>query len=167
MSIYTKTGDLGTTSLLNRARVPKHDARIELLGNIDELNSQLGLAKVLLCDNGKENITAIQQDLMKIMSGVADSANKDFAVSSDMIDALEKKIDKTEAQFSRKPGFVVYGACEASARIDMARAIARRVERRFCKVSQIYGADANAIIYINRLSDYLYVLARYVDDKNN
>ena len=164
MSIYTKTGDLGTTSLLNRARVPKHDARIELLGNIDELNSQLGLAKVLLCDKGKENITAIQKDLMKIMSGVADGKNKAFAVSGDMIDALEQKIDKLENMFSRERGFVVYGACEASARVDMARAIARRVERRFCKVSQIYGADKNAIIYINRLSDYLYVLARYVDD---
>ena len=164
MSIYTKTGDLGTTSLLNRARVPKHDARIELLGNIDELNSQLGLAKVLLCDKGKENITAIQKDLMKIMSGVADGKNKAFAVSGDMIDALEQKIDKLENMFSRERGFVVYGGCEASARVDMARAIARRVERRFCKVSQIYGADKNAIIYINRLSDYLYVLARYVDD---
>lgn len=163
MSIYTKTGDGGTTSLIGRARVPKFDERVELMGNIDELNSQLGLAKVLLCEKGKENFAVIQQDLMKIMSGVADASNKDFKVCDSMIEFLENKIDKTENLFPREHKFVLYGKCEASARIDVARATARRAERRFCKVKQIYGADNNAIIYMNRLSDYLYVLARYMD----
>lgn len=163
MGIYTKTGDGGTTSLLNRARVPKYDERIELMGNIDELNSQLGLAKVLMCDKGKENISTIQQDLMKIMSGVADCSNKDFTVCDSMIEFLENKIDKTESLFPREHKFVLYGGCELSARLDVARAITRRAERRFCKVAQIFGADKKAIMYINRLSDYLYVLARYVD----
>ncbi len=166
MAIYTKTGDCGTTSLMNRTRVPKFDERVELMGNIDELNSQLGLVKVLMCDKGKENIATIQQDLMKIMSGIADSANASFKVSDNMIANLERLIDKTESLFPREHKFVLYGKCEASARIDVARAVARRVERRFCKVSQIYGADSKAIIYINRLSDYLYVLARYVDYEN-
>lgn len=163
MGIYTKTGDGGTTSLLNRARVPKYDERIELMGNIDELNSQLGLAKVLMCDKGKENISTIQQDLMKIMSGVADCSNKDFTVCDSMIEFLENKIDKTESLFPREHKFVLYGGCELSARLDVARAITRRAERRFCKVNQIFGADKKAIMYINRLSDFLYVLARYVD----
>lgn len=166
MAIYTKTGDNGTTSLLSRGRVPKFDERVELMGNIDELNSQLGLVKVILCDTEKENITNIQQDLMKIMSGVADSANAQFKVTDSMINLLENKIDKTENLFPREHKFVLYGKCEASARIDVARAIARRAERRFCKVSQIYGADSKAIMYMNRLSDYLYVLARYVDYQN-
>ncbi len=163
MGIYTKTGDSGTTSLLNRARVPKFDERIELMGTIDELSSQLGHAKVLMCDKGKENISAIQQDLIKIMAGIADSSNASYKVQDSMIAALEQKIDGTEKLFPREHKFVLYGGCEASARIDVARAVARRAERRFCKVSQIYGADPKALVYINRLSDYLYVLARYVD----
>lgn len=166
MAIYTKTGDGGTTSLLNRARIPKFDERVELMGNIDELSSQLGLVKVLMCDKGKENISTIQKDLMKIMAGVADSSNVNYKVSDNMIAFLEEKIDKTENLFPREHNFVLYGKCEASARIDVARAITRRAERRFCKVNQIYGADAKAVIYLNRLSDYLYVLARYVDYQN-
>ena len=163
MGIYTKTGDNGTTSLLNNARVPKFDERVELMGNIDELNSQLGLVKVLMCEKGTENIETIQKDLMQIMSGIADLSNAKYKVSDEMIAALEEKIDKTENLFPREHKFVLYGGCEASARIDIARAVARRVERRFCKVKQIYDADKKAIMYINRLSDYLYVLARYVD----
>ena len=166
MAIYTKTGDGGTTSLFNRARVPKFDERIELMGNIDELNSQLGLVKVIMCDKGKENIETIQKDLMKIMAGIADFSNTSHRVCDSMIGFLEERIDKTESLFPREHSFVLYGKCEASARIDVARAVARRAERRFCKVSQIYGADAKAIMYINRLSDYLYVLARYIDYKN-
>ena len=166
MAIYTKTGDSGSTSLIGRARVSKFDERVELMGNIDELNSQLGLAKVLLCDKGKENITNIQKELMQIMSGIADSSNVNFKVSDSMIETLESKIDKTESLFPREHNFVVYGKCEASARIDMARAIARRAERRFCKVNQIYGADKKAMVYLNRLSDYLYVLARYIDHES-
>lgn len=166
MAIYTKTGDGGTTSLLNRARVPKFDERVELMGNIDELNSHLGLIKVLMCDKGKENISAIQKDLMKIMAGIADSSNTSYKVSDSMIKFLEEKIDKTESLFPREHNFVLYGKCELSARIDVARAVARRAERRFCKVGQIYSADSRAIMYLNRLSDYLYVLARYVDYEN-
>ena len=166
MAIYTKTGDGGTTSLLNGARVPKYDERIELMGNIDELSSLLGLVKVVSCEKGKENISTIQQDLIKIMAGIADPSNKDFKVTDSMIAFLENKIDKTENQFPREHKFVLYGKCESSARIDVARSVARRAERRFCKVSQIYGADQKAMMYMNRLSDYLYVLARFVDYEN-
>lgn len=166
MNIYTKTGDCGSTSLLNGARVPKYDDRIELLGTIDELSSQLGFAKVIMCDTGKENISVIQQDLITIMSGIASSGDYTYKVKDSMIEFLEDKIDKIENLFPREHKFVLYGQCEASARIDVARAVARRVERRFCKVKQVYGADANAMKYINRLSDYLYVLARYVDYQN-
>lgn len=166
MGIYTKTGDGGTTSLLNNARVAKCDDRIELLGTIDELSAQLGFAKVLLCDKGKENISKIQEDLITIMAGVADTFSHKHRIPDDMVAWLEEKIDKTESQFEREHKFVLYGGCEASARVDVARAVARRAERRFAKVNQIYTADKNAIKYINRLSDYLYVLARYIDHQS-
>lgn len=163
MGIYTKTGDGGTTSLLNNARVVKCDDRIELLGTIDELSAQLGLAKVLLCDKGKENISKIQQDLITIMAGVADTFSHKHRIPDDMVKWLEENIDKLESKFPREHKFVLYGGCEASARVDVARAVTRRAERRFAKVNQIYNADKNAVKYINRLSDYLYVLARYID----
>lgn len=163
MDIYTKTGDTGTTSLMNGVRVSKTDDRIELLGTIDELNSLLGLAKVLMCEKGKANISEIQQDLIVMMSGIADPRNADYKFQDDMITKLEKKIDKMEEAFPREHKFVLYGGTEVSARLDVARAVARRVERRFRKVNQVYGADQKAMQYINRLSDYLYVYARYVD----
>ena len=166
MNIYTKTGDNGTTSLLSKGRVSKFDERVELMGTLDELNSQLGLAKVLLCSKGKENIEAIQNNLMQIISGVADSSNVNYKTTDAMIENLEKIIDKTESLFPREHKFVLYGGCEESARLDVARAICRRVERRFAKVNQIYGADIRAMAYINRLSDFLYVYARYIDFKS-
>ena len=166
MGIYTKTGDNGTTSLLNRARVSKCDDRIELLGTIDELSAQLGLAKVLLCDTGKANISKIQETLITIMAGIAEMYSQKYRISEETVTWLEENIDKLESKFEREHKFVLYGGCEASARVDVARAVARRAERRFTKVNQIHRADKNAMKYINRLSDYLYVLARYIDSQS-
>ena len=163
MKIYTKTGDRGTTSLANGISVSKSDVRIELLGTIDELNSQIGLAKVLAEPSLKEQLSHIQRNLMQIMAGVADPRNLDYRFSADETETLEEEIDRVEQSFPRVKDFVLYGGCEKSARLDVARAVARRAERRFRKVEQNYGADAKAMQYINRLSDYLYVCARYAD----
>ena len=150
MSIYPKRGDSGTTSLMNGISVSKSDDRIELLGTIDE-------------DSLKEHVSQIQRQLMQIMAGIADPRNLDYRCPKEEILALEEGIDHMEASFPRAKEFVLYGGCELSARLDMARAIARRAERRFRKVAQYYGADNKAMQYLNRLSDYLYVAARYSD----
>ena len=163
MSIYTKNGDSGKTSLMNGISVSKSDDRIELLGTIDELNSAIGLAKVLADHLLNDQLSRIQRELMQMMSGIADPRNLDYRFSKEEVLALEEEIDSTESSFPRAKEFVLYGGCEQSARLDMARAIARRAERRFRKVSQNYGADPKAMQYINRLSDYLYVAARYAD----
>lgn len=163
MSIYTKRGDSGTTSLMNGISVSKSDDRVELLGTIDELNSALGLAKVISEGNLKEHLSQIQRRLMQIMAGIADPRNLDYRCHKEEILALEERIDHIESSFPRAKEFVLYGGCELSARLDMARAIARRAERRFRKVAQYYGADNKAMQYLNRLSDYLYVAARYSD----
>lgn len=163
MSIYTKNGDEGKTSLMNGVSVSKSDDRIELIGTIDELNSALGLAKILTNGVLYEQLSQIQRELMQMMSGIADSRNLDYRFSKEEVLALEEGIDRMEAAFPRSKEFVLYGGCEQSARLDMARAIARRAERRFRKVSQNYGADPKAMQYMNRLSDYLYVAARYMD----
>ena len=147
MNIYTRNGDRGTTSLMNGISVSKSDDRIELLAD-----SSL-----------KENLSHIQRNLMQIMAGVADPRNMDYRFSADETKALEEEIDRIENSFPRIKDFVLYGGCELSARLDVARSVTRRAERRFRKVEQNYGADARAIQYINRLSDYLYMCARYAD----
>lgn len=165
MKIYTKNGDKGTTSLLNGISVSKSDDRIELVGTIDELSSHIGLAKVLSEGELKESLSHIQRNLIQIMAGIADPRDLNFRFSDKETAILEQSIDRMEQAFPRVKEFVLYGGCELSARLDVARAVARRAERRFRKVSQNYGADAKAVQYINRLSDYLYICARYTDYK--
>ena len=165
MKIYTKTGDKGTTSLMNGISVSKSDDRIELLGTIDELSSHIGLAKVLSDEDLKETLSHLQKNLIQIMAGIADPRDLNYRFSSDETVSLEQAIDAMEQSFPRAKEFILYGGCELSARLDVARAVARRAERRFRKVAQNYGADAKAVQYINRLSDYLYVCARYADYK--
>lgn len=165
MKIYTKGGDKGKTSLMNGIRVSKCDARIELLGAIDELNSHLGLTKVIAEPKLQGRLSKIQRELMLIMGGIADPRNPEYRVSDEQIQVLEVEIDRMENSFPRPKLFVLYGGCEQSARLDVARAVARRAERRFHKVAQNYGADHTALKYINRLSDFLYETARYADYK--
>ena len=166
MKIYTKKGDQGYTSLLNNSRVSKSDDRIELLGCVDELSSHLGLAKVVADAPLKEDISAIQKTLITLMAGVAASGNAKYKLSDEVL-FLEERIDSMENAFPRAKEFVLFGGCELSARLDVARAVARRAERQFCRASRFYGLDCEAQKYMNRLADYLYVCARYADYKYN
>lgn len=166
MKVYTKKGDGGNTSLANGMSVSKADDRIELIGTIDELNSYIGHAKVLSEGHLKTNLAEIQRTLMKIMAAVADPRNLDYRMSAEETVHLEEQIDELEAAFPRARDFVLYGGCELSARLDIARSVTRRAERRFCKVAQNYGADAKAMQYVNRLADYLYVEARFADHQS-
>ena len=113
MNIYTKHGDRGTTSLANGMSVSKSDDRIELLGTIDELNSHIGLAKVLADASLKERLSHIQRNLMQIMAGVADPRNLDYRFTQDETSALEKEIDQIESSFPRAKEFVLYGGVRA------------------------------------------------------
>ncbi|WP_282923580.1 cob(I)yrinic acid a,c-diamide adenosyltransferase [Mediterraneibacter massiliensis] len=163
MNIYTKQGDRGKTSLMNGISVSKSDDRIELLGTIDELSSHLGLAKVLCDEPLRSQISQIQKNLIQIMAKIADPRNLDYNLDPKETTALEESIDQMEASFPRAKEFILYGGCEQSARLDVARAVARRAERRFRKVEQNYGCDTKAMQYINRLSDFLYMAARFAD----
>ena len=136
MKVYTKKGDGGNTSLANGMSVSKADDRIELIGTIDELNSYIGHAKVLSEGHLKTNLAEIQRTLMKIMAAVADPRNLDYRMSAEETVHLEDQIDELEAAFPRARDFVLYGGCELSARLDIARAVTRRAERRFRKVAQ-------------------------------
>lgn len=164
MNIYTKNGDRGTTELVNAKNVSKSDDRIQLVGTIDELTSHIGLVKTMI--DSKDTIRIlekIQTTLITIMSGVADSYNRDYKINDDKTEILEEEIDRLEALFKRPKEFILPGKCRLSAEIDITRTVARRAERALATVSVRFGADNGAKKYMNRLADYLYVLARYTD----
>ena len=163
MKIYTRKGDTGRTSLLQGTGVLKTDDRIELLGTVDELNSHIGMAKVIAEEPLRTELTHIQKNLIHLMSGVADPLKREYRFDEAETAKLESWIDRLEDSFPRVKDFVLYGGCEQSARLDLARAVARRAERCFHRVAQKFVADKRAIQYVNRLSDYLYVSARYAD----
>ncbi|MBQ4630330.1 MAG: cob(I)yrinic acid a,c-diamide adenosyltransferase [Clostridia bacterium] len=165
MKIYTKTGDGGYTSLLNNSRVSKTDDRIELLGAIDELSAHLGLAKAVADVSMSSDLSSIQSTLIKLMAGVASNASSQYRLTDGDIEFLEQKIDTAENGFERQKGFVLYGGCELSARLDVARAVARRAERDFCRATRLHRLDTNAQKYLNRLADFLYICARCADCK--
>lgn len=168
MSIYTKGGDRGTTSLVRTKNVSKSDDRIQLVGTIDELTSHLGLVKTMIEDEDAFHmLEKIQRSLITVMAGVADPYNKDYKLDEQAAEPLEQEIDRMEGLFQRPKEFILPGQCRLSAELDIARTVARRAERALAAVSVKFGADNGAKIYMNRLADYLYVLARYTDAKNS
>ena len=164
MNIYTKNGDKGTTDLIRTKNVSKSDDRIQLVGTIDELTSHLGVVKTMLTDeNAIRTLESIQGTLITVMAGVADPFNREYKISDEKTESLEAEIDRMEALFERPKKFILPGGNPLSAQIDVARTVARRAERALALVSVKFGADTGTKKYMNRLADYLYVLARYMD----
>ena len=165
MSIYTTNGDKGTTNLVRTKNVSKSDDRIQLVGTIDELTSHLGLIKTMM-DRAEDIhfIEGIQKNLNTIVSGVADPFNREFKTEDDQTGQLEDEINRLDGLFScPKEGNILPGSSRLSAELDIARAVARRAERDLAAVSVKFGADNGAKKYMNRLSDYLYIMARYTE----
>lgn len=164
MNIYTKNGDKGTTDLIRTKNVSKSDDRIQLVGTIDELTSHLGLVKTMLRDeNAVHILEEIQETLITVMAGVADPFNRDYKIGDEKTELLESEIDRLEAMFERPKKFILPGGTRLSAEIDVARTVARRAERALALVGIKFGADNGTKKFMNRLADYLYVLARYTD----
>ncbi|QYJ07119.1 cob(I)yrinic acid a,c-diamide adenosyltransferase [Qipengyuania flava] len=168
--IYTRTGDDGTTGLVDGSRLPKHDARMEAIGAVDEANSALGLAAVALADGPHaEALYRIQNDLFDLGADLATPAgeDEDFAPSemvlrvvASQVEWLEGAIDEANARLEPLTSFVLPGGSEAAARLHVARAAARRAERAMTAMASAVATNPQALAYINRLSDYLFVLAR-------
>ena len=159
--IYTKTGDEGMTSLRDGVRVAKDDPRIEANGQIDQLNAYLGIVRSMLGDD-KENsqlIHAVQRELMVVMSHIATpegSDNPRELHAADIITQLERAIDNADYQ----GGFVVPGGgSQLAAFIHLARTQARTVERRLWSLNREHPVNKDILVMMNRLSDYLFVLA--------
>lgn len=166
MKIYTKTGDAGTTNLVHTKNIAKSDDRVEVMGTIDELTSHIGLIKTKIQDEQIISfLEEIQHTLMTVMAGIADSYNMKYKLKDGDVEKLEKEIDRLEALFDRPKQFILPGENPVSAQIDVTRTVARRAERCLSQVSIKFGSDIGAKRYMNRLADYLYVLARYYDAK--
>lgn len=159
--IYTKTGDEGMTSLRDGVRVPKDDPRIEANGQIDQLNAYLGVVRSMLGDDEDNHqlILTVQRELMTIMSHIATpdgSANPRELHVAQITSELERAIDCADFH----GGFVVPGGgSQMAAFIHLARTQARTVERRLWSLHRNHPVDKNVLMMINRLSDYLFVLA--------
>ena len=167
MNIYTKNGDKGTTDLVRTKNVSKSDDRIGLVGTIDELTSHIGVVKTLLTDGETiRMLEKIQETLITVMAGVADPYNREYHINDDKTQLLEEEIDRMEGLFDRPKKFILPGGTRLSAETDVARTVARRAERALASVGVKFGADTGAKKYMNRLADYLYVLARWEDAKN-
>ena len=168
MNIYTKNGDKGTTDLVRTKNVSKSDDRIGLVGTIDELTSHIGVVKTLLTDGETiRMLEKIQETLITVMAGVADPYNREYHINDDKTQLLEEEIDRMEGLFDRPKKFILPGRTRLSAETDVARTVARRAERALASVGVKFGADTGAKKYMNRLADYLYVLARWEDAKNS
>ena len=165
--IYTRTGDDGTTGLVDGSRLPKDDARMVAIGEVDELNSLIGLAIAAMAGRDEAGLLrTIQNDLFDLGADLA-TPGADFTPSPmilrivpGQIARLEAAIDAYNEPIPPLTSFILPGGSEASARIHVARAAARRAERAAISASGVAAINPAAVAYLNRLSDLLFVLAR-------
>ncbi|MEM8799152.1 MAG: cob(I)yrinic acid a,c-diamide adenosyltransferase [Pseudomonadota bacterium] len=168
--IYTKTGDDGTTGLVDGSRLPKHDLRIEAYGTVDELNAVIGVARLHVSGDMDQMLFRIQNDLFDLGADLA-TPGDDFEPSEmvlRMVPAqvarLEAEIDAINAELSPLTSFVLPGGHAAAAHLHQARTVARRAERIMSDAAGHMPINPAALHYINRLSDHLFVMARRAND---
>ncbi len=170
--VYTKTGDDGTTGLVGGNRVKKYNSRLECYGTVDELNSCLGVIRSYsIPENIKLQLIQIQNKLFNIGSRLAsdekgDAFTSNLAMKAEDIEVLEKAIDEFEKDLPELNKFILPGGELSGAQCHVARTICRRAERRIVEFAEQNSVQPELIKYINRLSDYLFVLARYLNHLN-
>ncbi len=172
MKIYTKTGDDGTTALYGGTRVPKHNLRIDSYGTIDELNSYLGLVRDQQIDQNSHNsILQIQDKLFTVGAILATPPEKALLkngkkrltislITPEDLQFLEDEIDKMNNELAPMTHFILPGGHQTVSFCHIARTICRRAERLACALHEIDPLESTTLQYLNRLSDYLFVLAR-------
>lgn len=170
MKIYTKTGDKGQSSLYGGKRVDKDSVRLEAYGTIDELNSVLGL--VLSYTDKPDlinNLRSIQSDLFKLGSELATPEGQTIAgfnlLEGNRIEWLEQEMDKMSEQLPPLKSFILPSGNFLSSHLHLARTICRRAERRVVTLSKQENTRPETIIYLNRLADYLFILARFTNQQ--
>jgi len=164
--IYTRTGDAGQTGLYGGGRVPKDDPRVEAYGTVDEANSALGLLAAHLEGEPAAAILAAQHALFDIGAELATPVpNRVAAVTGDQVDALERLIDRWEAELPPLRQFILPGGSSPAAFCHLARSVVRRAERRTVTLARSAAVNPEILRYLNRLSDCLFVLARVLNHR--
>ncbi len=171
--IYTRTGDDGTTGLVDGSRRAKFDARMKAIGEVDEANSVIGHAVIAVAEETGRNLQRIQNDLFDLGADLA-TPGEDFEPSEMVLrvvpsqtEWLEGAIDALNEGLPPLTSFILPGGSEAAARIHIARATVRRAERAAVELDNVEPVNPQALAYLNRLSDYLFVLARATNAGND
>ena len=174
MKIYTKTGDGGETSLIGGARVPKHHQRIKAYGTFDELNAYLGLIKDQEIDPSNAAVLLSVQKTLFVMGAMLatppDKAGKIAGIQqidAAAVKALEEAIDQLQEKLPKMTHFILPGGHTSVSFCHIARCICRRAERNVTELRESCEIDQRILVYLNRLSDYLFVLARSLGAKHN
>ena len=168
MKIYTKAGDKGETSLFGGKRISKNSLRIEAYGTVDELNAQLGVARTLKPPLEIGNLLEqLQNQLFTLGADLAtpfDAASSNIQrIQQEHIDDLERAIDQVETHLKPLQTFILPGGQPLSAQLHVARTVCRRAERLICSLAKVENIGKFPLIYLNRLADLFFVLARYVN----
>jgi len=168
MKIYTKTGDGGETSLFGGTRVSKADARIDAYGCVDELNSSLGVIRSLEPSPELEGILSeLQNDLFVLGADLATPQSNSTAtvprIAHSNVERLERHIDNLEEQLEPLKSFVLPGGCRLAAELHLARTVCRRTERLVVALAKAEPIGGAPLVYLNRLSDLLFVMARFAN----
>jgi len=174
MKIYTKTGDKGQTALIGGTRVNKNDVRLEAYGTVDELNSFIGLLVSFLPDDENKNfLLNIQNTLFDLGGNLAIDTTapniEKYSISFDEreIQKLETEIDRISETLSLLKSFVIPGGNQTAALCHVCRTITRRAERNIYTMSEHFQVEKKLLVYVNRLSDYFFVLSRFFNKSEN
>ncbi|MCG8597414.1 MAG: cob(I)yrinic acid a,c-diamide adenosyltransferase [Kiloniellales bacterium] len=168
--IYTRGGDKGETSLGNGARVPKHDLRVAAYGTVDEANAAIGLARLHCEGESDEILSRVQNDLFDLGSDLCTPEEESpkhppLRVSAAQVERLEREIDRLNADLDPLTSFVLPGGRPAAAHLHLARTVTRRAEREMTALATVEAVNPEALRYVNRLSDLLFVLSRHENDR--
>ncbi|MBR4048767.1 MAG: cob(I)yrinic acid a,c-diamide adenosyltransferase [Bacteroides sp.] len=169
MKIYTRTGDKGKTSLIGGKRVSKTHQRLEAYGTIDELNAHIGLLLAQLPADESERTTLLQvQNILFVVGAqlaTPPEVTGTLAVSAEMLSTLEEAIDRIEAALPSLKAFVLPGGTQAASQCHVCRTVCRRAERRVLALASRATIPSELTSYLNRLSDYLFVLSRKINNE--
>lgn len=170
--IYTRTGDNGDTSLADGTRAAKHSHRIQAIGAVDEANAAIGLVRLHTTGKSDAMLTRIQNDLFDLGADIATPEDPDpppgkpqLRILGSQVDRLEQEIDAMNESLTPLNSFILPGGSPASANLHLARTIVRRAERSVAKLMVEEDVNKNVLKYLNRLSDHLFVLARFLNNK--
>lgn len=168
--IYTRGGDQGRTSLGDGTRVAKHTARVSTYGTVDEANATIGLARLHTQGEADAMLARIQNDLFDLGADLC-RPGTDFEDASALriresqVERLEREIDSMNEELQPLSSFVLPGGTPAAAHLHLARTVTRRAERLLCELAEAEAVNPAAVRYLNRLSDHLFVMSRWLNDK--